>query len=158
MDGGATAGPAPSPAVTPCLLPTCRALYSPCKLLTFPVSAVVSVQGCTHPPSMMDKNTSITISDRKKSLEAQNNELKVKTVKVEYESNFSIKPLIDFFNRTFRRDVAVHNNTSSNNENIDSNDKLSDDHTKLEESFFQIKKSETNEDYLFSLQVLHVCD
>ena len=51
-------------------------------------------------------NTNITISDRKKSLEANNAALAVKSVKVEYASNFSIKPLIDFFNWTFRRDTS----------------------------------------------------
>merc|ERR1711892_250815 len=59
----------------------------------------------------MDQNASLTITDRKKSLEANTSVPAVKTVKVEYASNFSIKPLIDFFNRTFRRDTFVDEST-----------------------------------------------
>ena len=45
--------------------------------------------------------------DRKKSLEANTDAPAVKSVKAEYASSFSIKPLIDFFNRAFRREPSI---------------------------------------------------
>ena len=100
----------------------------------------------------MDKNISnITISDRKKSLEEQNSNAahKVKSVKVEYASNFTIKPLIDFFNRTFRREVIVTNHdtevVSANNE-WESSDQLSYDNTENNEIHNVVNKDETNQE------------
>ena len=58
-------------------------------------------------PNKMDQNTPLSITDRKKSLEENSSAPAVKSVKVEYASSFSIKPLIDFFNRAFRRDTLT---------------------------------------------------
>jgi hypothetical protein len=58
-------------------------------------------------PNKMDQNTPLSITDRKKYLEEKSSVPAVKSVKVEYASSFSIKPLIDFFNRAFRRDTLT---------------------------------------------------
>ena len=55
-----------------------------------------------------------SISERKKSLEAQQKSSHEKTVNIEYTSNFSIKPLIDFFNRTFGRKSSYGNISQEN--------------------------------------------
>ena len=55
----------------------------------------------------MDQNTPLSITDRKKSLEENSSVPAVKSVKVEHASSFSIKPLIDFFNRAFRREISI---------------------------------------------------
>jgi len=56
--------------------------------------------------------TVMTIIDRKKSLEANTSTPVAKSVKIEYVSSFSIKPLIDFFNRAFRRDTSSNESES----------------------------------------------
>ena len=55
-----------------------------------------------------------SISERKKSLEAQQKASHEKTVTIEYTSNFSIKPLIYFFNRTFGRKPSYVNISQEN--------------------------------------------
>ena len=59
------------------------------------------------PPTKMDQNTPISITDRKKSLEANTAAPVGKSVKTEYGSSFSIQPLIDFFNRAFRCETSI---------------------------------------------------
>ena len=53
------------------------------------------------------KNTQLTVKERKKSLEANTSTVTGKSNKVVHSSNFSIKPLIKFFNKTFKKENIV---------------------------------------------------
>ena len=101
-----------SPCLQACLpgpKPTWRAPYGPAANF-LPYHSVVKhcKRGHHHPASSrMNRKPSLSITERKQSLESQKKRKKFKTVKVEYANNFTIKPLIDFFNKTFRRDVII---------------------------------------------------
>merc|ERR1711962_845721 len=63
------------------------------------------------------KSSNISITERKKSLEASTVALAEKTGKVGYSTNFSIKPLIKFFNKRFKKETLMDPRKTNSNTN-----------------------------------------
>merc|ERR1712198_822533 len=85
----------------------------------------VPAHGCSGHRMDRHTNIDITIKEREKSLEVNSTPIAVKPAKVVYSTNFSIKPLIKFFNKTLKKgsmgsklDVRSETNSTNNKDSM----------------------------------------